>query len=556
MPLRIGVDVGGTNTDAAVLDGVTVLASCKRSTSRDVLSGVVEALREVTRDIETAQVHSVVIGTTHFINAITQARLLAPVVAVRLASTPVPLPPFTDWPARIADAVRGAIVEVEGGHQFDGTPLGEADLDRLRTLIAGHTGAGLRDVVVTSVFSPVTPDGERAAQAVIEQVCPQALVTLSHEVGRIGLLERENAALLNGALRPLARHVVDGFVQATADVGIDAPLFLSQNDGTVMSVETALRFPILTVASGPTNSMRGAAVQSGLSDCVVVDVGGTTTDIGLLRDGFPRESSLAVQLGGVRTNFRMPDVVSLGIGGGSLVVATGAGVVVGPDSVGYELTSRARVFGGDETTLTDVAVAAGRLVVGDPTLVADLDPDLVAGALRYVDDVVSECIDRVKLDGADLPVVVVGGGAPLLASELPGASVVIHPAHSGAANAIGAALANISGEVDRIFSLVGTTRADAMAAARAEAVADAVAAGATPESVRVVDEEDIPLAHLPGGTALRIRVRVLGDLDLSDHTSGESPTGESATGESAPGESATGQSEPGESNGAKEAADA
>ncbi len=526
MPLRIGVDVGGTNTDAAVLDGVTVLASCKRPTSRDVLSGVAEALREVTRNIDTADVHSVVIGTTHFINAITQARLLAPVIAVRLASTPAPLPPFTDWPTRIADAARGAIVEVNGGHQFDGTPLGEADLDRLRTLIAGHTGAGLRDVVVTSVFSPVTPDGERAARDVIEQVCPQALVTLSHEVGRIGLLERENAALLNGALRPLARHVVDGFVQASADVGIDAPLFLSQNDGTVMSVETALRFPILTVASGPTNSMRGAAVQSELSDCVVVDVGGTTTDIGLLRDGFPRESSLAVKLGGVRTNFRMPDVVSLGIGGGSLVVANGnangdgngntSGVSVGPESVGYELTSRARVFGGQEITLTDVAVAAGRLEVGDSALVADLDPELVAGALRYVDDAVAECIDRVKLDAADLPVVVVGGGASLLTADLPGASVVIHPAHSGAANAIGAALANISGEVDRIFSLVGTTRAEAMAAARAEAVADAVAAGATPASVRIVDEEDIPLAHLPGGTALRIRVRVLGDLNLGE----------------------------------------
>lgn len=514
MPLRIGVDVGGTNTDAAVLDGSTVLTSCKRPTSGDVLTGVAGALRDVMRDVDPTQVHSVVIGTTHFINAITQARFLAPVLAVRIASTPVPLPPFTDWPERIASAARGAVLEINGGHQFDGSAAAEADLDLLHDLAPQYTGGGLHDVVITSVFSPVTPDGERAAAAVIEEVDPEARITLSHELGRIGLLERENAALLNGALRPLARQVVDGFVRAVADVGIEAPLFLSQNDGTVMSVETALRFPILTVASGPTNSMRGAAVESQLSDCVVIDVGGTTTDIGLLRDGFPRESSLTVKLGGVRTNFRMPDVVSLGIGGGSLVVATPDGVTVGPESVGYEITTRARVFGGEDLTLTDVAVAAGRLSIGDPGRVADLDPDLVASALRFVDEAVAECIDRVKLDAADIPVVVVGGGAALVGAELPGASVVHRPADAGAANAIGAALANISGEVDRIFSLTGTTREAAMAAAREEARAEAIAAGAVPGSVRVVDEEDIPLAHLPGGTALRIRVRVLGDLDL------------------------------------------
>lgn len=520
MRLRIGVDVGGTNTDAAVLDGTTVLASCKRPTSSDVLTGVVEALREVTTGLDTTHVHSVVIGTTHFINAITQSRGLAPVVAVRLASTPVPLPPFTDWPPALASSVNGAIVTVDGGHQFDGTAMATVDLDQLRSALAEHLGAGLTDVVITSVFSPVLPDGEQRAADVVHELAPEARTTLSHQIGRIGLLERENAALLNGALRPLAHHVVDGFVAATAEVGIDAPLFLSQNDGTVMNLDTARRFPILTVASGPTNSMRGAAVASGLTDCVVVDVGGTTTDIGLLREGFPRESSLTVSLGGVRTNFRMPDVVSLGIGGGSVVGRGPDGVTVGPESVGYEITSRARVFGGDVLTLTDVAVAGGRLTIGDPALVADLDTDFVAEVLQHVDDTVAACIERVKLDAAAIPAVVVGGGAALVGSELPGVSVVHHPPNAGAANAIGAALANISGEVDRIFSLTGTTRAAAMEAARAEAVAEAVAAGAVPASVRVVDEEDIPLAHLPGGTALRIRIRVLGDLDLTKEHAG------------------------------------
>ena len=112
-----------------------------------------------------------------------------------------------------------------------------------------------------------------------------------------------------------------------------------------MSLTYAKQFPILTIACGPTNSIRGASYLAGLKDAVVLDVGGTTSDIGVLVDGFPRESSLAVDVGGVRTNFRMPDIVSIGVGGGSLVREQPDGsVTVGPDSVGYRITQEALVF--------------------------------------------------------------------------------------------------------------------------------------------------------------------------------------------------------------------
>jgi N-methylhydantoinase A/oxoprolinase/acetone carboxylase beta subunit len=155
----------------------------------------------------------------------------------------------------------------------------------------------------------------------------------------MGLLERENATIMNACLRELATHIVAAFHAALAELGIDAPVYLSQNDGTLMSVDFVERYPVATFASGPTNSMRGAAFLSGLADCTVVDIGGTTSDVGILQAGFPREASVAVDIGGIRTNFRMPDVLSLGIGGGSHV----SGAEVGPQSVGYELTSRARL---------------------------------------------------------------------------------------------------------------------------------------------------------------------------------------------------------------------
>src|SRR5205814_7429398 len=141
--------------------------------------------------------------------------------------------------------------------------------------------------------------------------------------------------ILNACLSSLAERTVAAIGEALRALALDAPLYLSQNDGTLMSAEFARRYPVLTFASGPTNSMRGAAYLSGLKDAIVVDVGGTTSDGGMLVGGFPREASFEVSVGGVRTNFRMPDVVSVGLGGGSIVADGGR--TVGPRSVGYAL---------------------------------------------------------------------------------------------------------------------------------------------------------------------------------------------------------------------------
>ena len=122
----------------------------------------------------------------------------------------------------------------------------------------------------------------------IAEELPGAAISLSHEIGRIGLLERENATIMNACLRELAAQIVDGLPRgARASSGSTAPVFLSQNDGTLMAVDFAERYPVATFASGPTNSMRGAAFLSGLADCAVVDIGGTTSDVGMLAARLP-----------------------------------------------------------------------------------------------------------------------------------------------------------------------------------------------------------------------------------------------------------------------------
>jgi N-methylhydantoinase A/oxoprolinase/acetone carboxylase beta subunit len=241
----------------------------------------------------------------------------------------------------------------------------------------------------------------------------------------------------------------------------------------------------------------------------VVDIGGTTSDVGMLLHGFPREAAVSVNVGGVRTNFRMPDVLAIGLGGGSLV--RDGGSRIGPDSVGYELTSKALVFGGDVLTATDIVVAAGLQDIGDRTRVKHLAPSLIETALDTIHAMADTTVDRMKTSAEPMPVILVGGGGILISRSLPSASEVVSPSHSSVANAIGAAVAQVGGEVDRVFAVEGQSRDTVLDIAKREATDRAVAAGADKDTVKVVDVDDVPLAYLPGN-ATRIRVKAVGDL--------------------------------------------
>ena len=366
---RIGIDVGGTNTDAVLLAGGEVVHAVKTPTTADVTTGIVTALAELSARLEVAAeaIDAVVIGTTHFVNAVVQRRGLARVAAVRIGlPAAASLPPFCDWPPDLAQLVRAEVFMLEGGHDYDGRPIVPFDEAGMRRAARQIRDSGIRSVAVAAIFSPLDPSHEERAAEILREECPEAAITLSRDLGRIGLLERENAALLNAALIPLARTTVAGFAAAIAASGITAPLYLTQNDGTVMTEAAAAALPVVSFASGATNSMRGAAFLSGLAEALVVDVGGTSTDVGQLRRGFPREANSVVEVGGVRTLFRMPDLFSIGLGGGSLVVRDP--LRVGPQSVGYRLTREALVFGGDTLTATDAAVAPASPISAMPAL--------------------------------------------------------------------------------------------------------------------------------------------------------------------------------------------
>ncbi|MEU1973496.1 hydantoinase/oxoprolinase family protein [Microbacterium sp. NPDC019599] len=511
MRYRIGIDVGGTNTDAVILDeALSVVASVKSPTTRDTGEGVAAAIDAVlaASGVDPADIAWAMLGTTHCTNAIVERRGLGRVGILRLgAPATTAVPPLEGWPDDLRQAIGEHAYLVAGGHDVDGreiSPLDEREVRDACRRMRGEVDA----VAVVGVFSPIDErQEERVAEIVAEEL--DLPVSRSARIGSLGLLERENATVLNAALMQTLRSMAHGFVAALTARGITARPYFGQNDGTLMQLEYALEFPVLTIGCGPTNSIRGAAHLSGATDALVVDIGGTTTDIGVLVGGFPRQSAHAVEIGGIRTNFRMPDVLSVGLGGGTVVRPAGPDVELGPDSVGYRLTREALSFGGTTTTATDVALAVGGAHIAD-AVAPSLDHAVALTGWAAIRELLEESIDRMKPNAAPIPVILVGGGSIIAPAELEGVDTLVRPQHFGAANAVGAALGDVAGQVERIYQTDGDRRASRRDAAQ-EAAERARLAGADPSTVEVVAIEELPVSYMDG-QAVQIRARAVGRL--------------------------------------------
>jgi N-methylhydantoinase A/oxoprolinase/acetone carboxylase beta subunit len=516
---RLGIDVGGTNTDAVIMDGADrVIAKAKVPGTPDITGGISTAIDTVLHapGVGRQRITHVMLGTTHATNAVLERRDLRRVAVIRIGGPAThSIRPMFGWPPGLTDVISAGAVIVDGGIEFDGQDLAPLDTEAIARFL-GKVAGTADGVAITSVFAPVSPRHELEAREIVKRELGEVHVSLSHEIGSLGLLERENATILNGALAGVARDVAIAMHDSLAAHQMRPTTFFAQNDGTLMGLDQALRYPVLTIGSGPANSVRGAAFLTGTGDSLVVDVGGTSTDVGVLVNGFPREASQGVEIGGIRTNFRMPDLVTIALGGGSVVSAADTGVRIGPRSVGYRLPQEALVFGGATPTLTDAAVAAGRAQLGDPAP-AGRHRGMLDRALAQADVMLADAIDRMKTSRADCVLVAVGGGSILLPDRIPGVSEIIRPEHFDTANAVGAAIASVSGQVDRIFHMGPGGRKAALDEACDEARERAVAAGADPATVRIVEREEIPLAYLTS-PAIRIRAKAAGALGgLPDH---------------------------------------
>ncbi len=460
-------------------------------------------------------VASVTIGTTHFINAVVEGdhARLAKVAVVRLCGPfSEGVPPGIDWPVKLRELICGYHCLIDGGLEVDGDLISEIDEGQIRAQAEIIKSKGIRSVVINGIFSPVDVvyRQEETAAAIFKECYPDADIVLSKDVANLGFLERENAAILNASILPFARKTIASFQRAISRLNLRCPVFITQNDGTIILASNASKLPIRTFSSGPTNSMRGAAflTQNDIKEAMmVVDIGGTTTDVGLLlANGFPRQAAAFSEISGVRTNFSYPDVRSIGLGGGSIVRRREDGSLsIGPDSVGYQLPQKAMVFGGDTATATDYTVLGEGCEIGDRSLVLGKLEDL-EGFKRLVKQMLERVIDTMKTSADDIPVLLVGGGAVIAPTELTGASRVVKPEWSGVANAIGAATARVSGIIDTIQSTESKTSAHVMEDLSKQAIQKAIANGAKVETVHVVEMDHIPLQV---GSLQNMRVKLI-----------------------------------------------
>lgn len=499
----LGVDIGSTNTDAVLVDeNNKIVASHKSLTTKPVFQGFKEAIERVLQGIDGLSIRSVHVGTTHAVNAILEMKELTKVGIVNLAGhDPKTLPTAFQWQDSLKKACYIGEVNIGGGNECDGTSITQFNEGEAISAIHSLISMGAEAIAVVGTFSPLFYEQEYAVGEILKMHFPQLPYTLSHQIGSLGIVERKNATVLNSALMNVLKKGFQEIKGQVLDKGIMGDVFICKNNGTLMNFEQALNFPIFTISSGPTNSFIGAAHLANLKDCVVVDIGGTSTDCGIILNGMPKRSMRGVEISGVSLNFPMPDLNSVALGGGSIINVEE--MSIGPKSVAFALKEQAKSFGGDYLTLTDISLSIGNCQIegAKPVPMTNAFPTVMASAMEKVQAVVTQ-LKGFKFK--DYKSVFVGGGTGLLNSQELNNAVV--PDHYSVANAYGAALAQLSVTYDKILSLTDRDKT------LAEIVEDLSVQlhRMNVKNTKVIEKEIIPFSYMPGNLA-RVIISVAGE---------------------------------------------
>lgn len=453
----LGIEMGNGGIRAALVDPYGNIRACASDTPdpADPVPALGRVLRQLWDDagVGPGQTLYTVLVSDHCQEVLSRRKGLARVAVIRLAAPAgTMIPPLTDWPADLAGALGNAAFELPGGCELDGVPIGgPADPAEVGRLVDQIRSRGLEAAAITGVFSPLHPEQElHLGTALHERLGAGFPVTLSHRLGRVGFLERENSTALNAALMHVGPRVAAESRAALERLGVAGPVYLAQNDGTIMSMEAAAHVPLLTVRCASGHGMRGAAYLAGVADCVAVLCTEAGVEVGLVQGEYPRESQRHRILAGVRVNISQPDVIDV-------PAVMGSDGLLAPETV--------------ERVELALDQARGR-------------PDPVA-------------------------VVAAGPRAGQLPDRLRRTARILRPAVGAYCVAVGAALAPVGGRADLAYFLGRWTREGARADAVRKAVGQAVAAGADPETTRVVRLDEAPLTYLSDYT-LRVTVKVVG----------------------------------------------
>lgn len=332
MSYLLGVDTGGTYTDAVVLDEAAdvVVASAKALTSRpDLAVGVGAAIDAALAQaaIDPAHVAMVSLSTTLATNALVEGQ------GGRVALVFIGFDPAELGRAGLEDALRGdPVIALAGGHSHAGGEVAPLDLDALAEAVRG-LDAGVTGFAVAASFATRNAEHEVAARDLIREMTGKP-VTCSHELSSaLGGPKRALTAVLNARLIGMIDGLISACENHLAHVGIDARLMVVRGDGALVSADVAREKPIETILSGPAASIAGASWLTGEDNALVSDIGGTTTDVCLLQGGRPKIDPQGARVGPYRTMVEAVAMRTTGLGGDSevhVVEGLGAGLRLGP----------------------------------------------------------------------------------------------------------------------------------------------------------------------------------------------------------------------------------
>ena len=331
--LAVGLDTGGTYTDAVVLDGAQrVVASAKALTTPwDLSVGLQAALRTVLAALPTGaergHISLVSVSTTLATNSVVENRF-SPICTILVG--------FDERMTERSGLKRpggGVIVRIRGGHEATGDEAAPLDEAAVEAAVLEH-GPRVEAFAVASMFSVRNPAHERRVRELIRARCPKP-VTCSYELSsQLDAPKRALTAALNARLTPQIQHLLEALAGVLARERIGAPVMIVKGDGTLIRAEVALEYPVETVLSGPAASVVGAGFLSGLKDFAVADMGGTTTDVAMVAGAAPVVRSEGAVIGGWRTMVEAIDVRTCGLGGDSEVhLDRDARLLVGPRKV-------------------------------------------------------------------------------------------------------------------------------------------------------------------------------------------------------------------------------
>jgi len=457
--MLVGIDVGGTTTDAVIVEGGKVLKTACVPTEHDnLMNCLLGALDDLVKGVKTGRIERVVLSTTIITNMIAEGK-----------TDPVALLLIPGPGANPKDYSLGENVWVlDGAIDFRGREIDRLREAQAKDVASSLAAKGFRKVAIVGKFGQRNHAHELKAGEILSGALPGAEVELGHKVsGQLNFPRRAATTALTVATKERYRQFADQMAKALKERGIRAPVYILKADGGTLPLDKSTEMPVETIFSGPAASIMGVmALSPPGQTSVVVDIGGTTTDLALILSGKPLLASKGAKVGDLLTHVRAFAVRSLAIGGDSAVKVAEECINVGPQRKGPALC-----MGGPGATPTDAMRILGMTNIGDAAK-AEAAMKSVAGRLgitprdaaqKVIDSVVNrivseiqamfqeweqepayriwEIVKKEKLHAQN--VVGVGGGAPplvpLVAEKL-GAKAII-PEYAPVANAIGAAVA-------------------------------------------------------------------------------------------------------------------